>query len=399
MVPEGWYSTKLGKVFKSRRERGSVGLPTLSVTLNNGLVLRESLERKTDTNLSPEEHLLVRKGDIAYNMMRMWQGASGLAQFDALVSPAYVVLKPTNDIDPIFASYFFKSARMIHLFWAYSYGLTKDRLRLYFPDFSLIPALLPPIEEQRCIGRLLTKWDRAIEIVDMLIKNSDAQRRSLTQKLVAGKTRLPAFENREWHAFPFGKIATISKKRHDPKNDRTSKKCVELEHLESGSGRLLGHCDAQGQDSTKAVFEPHDVLFGKLRPYLKKFYLADFAGVCSTEIWVFKANPSICEPAYLACLVQTDAFQKAANVSAGSKMPRADWQVLKEATFHLPSKDEQRAIVDLTSRADQLVHLHRAAREKLATAKTALMQQILTGNRRVKIADTSVPLVGNQVMK
>src|SRR5258708_6961463 len=143
MAPEGWRTTKLGNVFKSRRERGRTGLPTLSVTLNDGLVLRESLERKTDTNLSPEEHLLVREGDIAYNMMRMWQGASGLARFDAMVSPAYVVLKSTKEIDPIFASYFFKSARMIHLFSAYSYGLTKDRLRVYFPDFELISALLP----------------------------------------------------------------------------------------------------------------------------------------------------------------------------------------------------------------------------------------------------------------
>jgi type I restriction enzyme S subunit len=396
MVPKGWHSTKLGKVFKSRREKGRAGLPTLSVTLNNGLVLRESLERKMDTNLSPEEHLLVRGGDIAYNMMRMWQGASGLARFDALVSPAYVVLKPTNDIDPVFASHFFKSARMIHFFWAYSYGLTKDRLRLYYPDFSQIPAILPPIEEQRQIGRLLTNWDRAIELADMLIENSEAQRRSLTQKLVVGKTRLAAFGHREWHAFPFAKIATISKKRHDPKSDHTSKKCVELEHLESGSGRLLGHCDAQDQDSIKAIFEPGDVLFGKLRPYLKKFYLADFSGVCSTEIWVLKSSASICEPAYLACLVQTDAFQKAVNVSSGSKMPRADWQVLKEATFRLPSKEEQGAIVELTSRADQLVRLQRTAREKLATAKIALMQQVLTGKCRIKkdVLETPVAVIG-----
>jgi type I restriction enzyme S subunit len=205
MVPEGWSNTKLGKVFKSRRERGQGGLPTISVTLNNGLVLRESLDRKTDTNLSPEEHLLVGKGDIAYNMMRMWQGASGLARFDALVSPAYVVLTPTKDIDPVFASYLFKSARMIHLLWAYSYGLTKDRLRLYFPDFSLIPAALPPIEEQRRIGALVSKWDRAIEILDNLIANSEALKRALTQKLVSGATRLPEFADRPWNPHPFGK--------------------------------------------------------------------------------------------------------------------------------------------------------------------------------------------------
>lgn len=177
MVPEDWLVTKLGKVFKSRRERGDAGLPTFSVTLNDGLILRDSLERKTETNLSPEEHLLVRKGDIAYNMMRMWQGASGLAPFDALVSPAYVVLKPTKEIDPVFASYFFKSARMIYLFWAYSYGLTGDRLRLYYPDFCLIPAAIPPIEEQRRIGEILTTWDKAIQTVDRLIRNSSEQKK------------------------------------------------------------------------------------------------------------------------------------------------------------------------------------------------------------------------------
>src|SRR5437870_12603788 len=106
MVPEGWQETTFGALFKNRRERGAAGLPTLSVTLDRGLVLRDSLDRKTETNLSPHEHLLVRKGDIAYNMMRMWQGASGLAGFDALVSPAYGVLQPKSGIDPLFASYF-----------------------------------------------------------------------------------------------------------------------------------------------------------------------------------------------------------------------------------------------------------------------------------------------------
>src|SRR4030095_13311793 len=138
MVPEGWKITKLGKLFKSRREKGRPGLPTVSVTLNNGLVLRNSLDRKTETNLAPQEHLLVRKGYIAYNMMRMWQGASGLSDFDALVSPAYVVLEPNDRIDPAFAAQLFKAPRTIHLFWAYSYGLTDDRLRLYFQDFALI---------------------------------------------------------------------------------------------------------------------------------------------------------------------------------------------------------------------------------------------------------------------
>lgn len=193
-----WQHTRLGKVFKSRRTKGQAGLPTLSVTLNDGLVERASLDRKTDTNLAPEEHLFVKKNDIAYNMMRMWQGALGLARHDAIVSPAYIVLQPTKDIDPLFAEYLFKTPRFIHFFWAYSYGLTNDRLRLYFKDFGLIPCELPPLAEQKRIAEILSTWDRAIETTEKLIANSEEQKKALMQQLLTGKKRLPGFDG-EWH--------------------------------------------------------------------------------------------------------------------------------------------------------------------------------------------------------
>ena len=65
---------RLGELFRSRKESGVAGLPVLSVTMNDGLVHRDTLDRKTDGKLAPDEHLLIRKGDLAYNMMRMWQG-------------------------------------------------------------------------------------------------------------------------------------------------------------------------------------------------------------------------------------------------------------------------------------------------------------------------------------
>ncbi|MDN5434832.1 MAG: hypothetical protein L0G10_14420, partial [Acinetobacter sp.] len=87
-----WALQNLGSLFSKRRDKGISGVPTYSVTLNNGIVNRDDLERDTPTNLSPQEHLLVKKNDLAYNMMRMWQGALGLAPTDGIVSPAYVVL-------------------------------------------------------------------------------------------------------------------------------------------------------------------------------------------------------------------------------------------------------------------------------------------------------------------
>ena len=81
MVYEG--NQKLGDLFISRREKGKSGLPTLSVTLTDGLVNRKTLERKTDTNLAENEHLLVKGGDIAYNMMRMWQSDDDVIAVDS----------------------------------------------------------------------------------------------------------------------------------------------------------------------------------------------------------------------------------------------------------------------------------------------------------------------------
>src|SRR3569833_1381346 len=154
---------KLGDYFTSRQEPGIVGLPVMSVTMNDSLVCRDDLERRMESTLRPDQHLLVRKGDIAYNMMRMWQGACGLAEADGIVSPAYVVLTPKPGIDSRFAYHWFKSARMIHLFWAYSHGLTEDRLRLYFDEFTEIPAEPPPLDKQKRIVAILHEWDQAID--------------------------------------------------------------------------------------------------------------------------------------------------------------------------------------------------------------------------------------------
>jgi type I restriction enzyme S subunit len=159
----------LGDFFLNRQEPGQAKLPVISVTMNDGLVPRDDMDRRTESALRPDQHLLVRKGDIAYNMMRMWQGACGLAEIDGIVSPAYVVLQAKPNINSRFAYHWFKSARMIHLFWAYSHGLTEDRLRLYYDSFAEIPVSPPTLGRQQQIAAILDKWDQAIAQTERLI--------------------------------------------------------------------------------------------------------------------------------------------------------------------------------------------------------------------------------------
>jgi len=124
--------------------------------------------------------------------MRMWQGASGVAESDAIVSPAYVVLQPTCLVDSLFAAFWFKSNRMVHLFWAYSHGLTDDRLRLYAKDFSMIPVMVPEnVDEQRAIAEVLKTAQQEIGWLKQLRELIRKQKRGLMQKLLTGQIRVP----------------------------------------------------------------------------------------------------------------------------------------------------------------------------------------------------------------
>src|SRR5437868_6476918 len=185
---------RLGDFFVNRQEAGRDGLPVMSVTMNDSLVLRDDLDRRMESSLRADQHLIVRKGDIAYNMMRMWQGACGLAETDGIVSPAYVVLQPKPNINSRFAYHWFKSARMIQLFWAYSHGLTEDRLRLYYDSFAEIPAAPPLLERQESIVAVLDAWDHGINQTARLIATKRRRKASLVQELFRNLPKRPLLE-------------------------------------------------------------------------------------------------------------------------------------------------------------------------------------------------------------
>ena len=169
-IPENWDVLRIGEMFSRRIERGREGLPVMSITMTQGLVERDSVERRVDTNLSPEAHLLVRAGDLAYNMMRMWQGVLGRGRFDCLVSPAYIVLQPKERVDPEFAEYLFSTRTAIAAFKRLSYGVVDDRLRLYYRDLVRISFALPRgRQEQHRIAEILSTLDETIAQTEALI--------------------------------------------------------------------------------------------------------------------------------------------------------------------------------------------------------------------------------------
>ena len=157
-----------------------------------------------------------------------------------------------------------------------------------------------------------------------------------------------------------------------------------MDTFEQETGNILGSTLTSSLSSTKNHFNKGDVLFGKLRPYLKKYARPNFNGVCSTEIWVLSPINKISK-SFLFYLIQTNRFLFQANKSTGSKMPRADWSVVSEALFLVPSKLEQQKIAQILSTWDQAITTTEQLLANSQQQKKALMQQLLTGKKRVMV--------------
>jgi len=381
-IPEEWGCVPLGEVFSERRTRGEPGLHVFSVTQDRGLVRRDRVDRRVASTLTSEECLLVEPGDFAYNMMRMWQGAVDLCTERGVVSPAYVVCRPRiTSVFPPFMFRYFKSPMGLYKLWSYSYGLTNDRLRLYFKDFCHVPAPLPPLPEQEAIAGVLQCWDKAIRGYEKKIEKKRNVKKGLMQRLLSGEQCLAGFAE-EWKEVRLGEICSLSKEKYQP-NEQEDMKCLELEHIEKGTGRIIGYTSSLAQSSTKTHFKPGTILFGKLRPYLQKFARPRFAGVCSTEIWVLLPNEREVSGDFLFWLVQTERFNAAASVTSGSKMPRADWRHLSSCIFGLPTSSEQQAIASLLSAAEAEINALERKLAILRDQRRFLLNSLVTGSLRL----------------
>ena len=148
-IPFHWEMVRNGRILVQRNEIGFPDLPILEVSLKTGVRVRDFDYSERKQAMSDRgNYKRAIKGDIAYNMMRMWQGAVGVAPVDGLVSPAYVVANALPGNEPrYFGSLFRTSAYMVEVD-KYSRGIVKDRNRLYWEDFKQMPSPCPPPDEQ-----------------------------------------------------------------------------------------------------------------------------------------------------------------------------------------------------------------------------------------------------------
>ena len=191
-VPEHWEVVRNGQLFDQRDETGFPQLPILEVSLRTGVQIRdlENSDRKQMMTVRSDYKRAVN-GDIAYNMMRMWQGAVGVVPVDGLVSPAYVVAKPLRGTEPRYFGALFRTRPYMAEVNKHSRGIVKDRIRLYWEDFKQMPSPCPPPNEQVLISDAIEQSMVAIQSgISRILRQIDLLREYQTRLIadvVTGK--------------------------------------------------------------------------------------------------------------------------------------------------------------------------------------------------------------------
>lgn len=184
-----------------------------------------------------------------------------------------------------------------------------------------------------------------------------------------------------WRFLRFKEIADLGKERISPQNISPGLACIELENISKETGQMIGITDPSKQSSQKNVFYKGNVLFGKLRPYLKKYMYCDFDGVCSSEIWVLSSKNG-CQSKYLFYLIQTSQFIRVADQSSGTKMPRADWTNVSKLVVPIPPIQEQEKMTEILSTWDRAIERAQRLIEAKQQQKYQLVSQLLSGQKR-----------------
>ncbi len=402
VIPEDWKVCKIDDVIsflKSGLSRKlsdtDIGIPCLrSSNIIDGRLKLDDLKYWfiEDPQGAKIEEYIVNEGDILVNFINSIAQIGKTCIFD---NPAFKTIYTTNvfriktDSEIMDNKFFFYNTQTK----SYSYQIsliTKpavNQASFTTGDFKSIKFPLPPLPEQQRIAEILSTTDSHIEKMDKTIEDYQLLKKGMMKKLLTegiGHTEFKETEigriPKEWEIAKLSVIVKNRSKKYVP-CDAEDFPYVALEHINQESGRLNGIGKSSESTSTKSVFYKNDVLFGKLRPYLRKYWLSDIDGVCSTEILALQP---LSNPEFAFYTVQTDKFIEDVSKKAfGTKMPRTSWADIKDYLFPLPPLQEQQDIARIISVIDEKIYKLEFQKSDFVQLKKSLMEKLLTGKVRV----------------
>lgn len=383
---QGEWQPKHGDdAFRSRRQRAIEGLPLYSVTMDQGMVRRDSLEREFASNAPDEANLRVYQDDHVYNMMRMWQGAVGRAPEDCMVSPAYVVLQSKPDTVPAFFDHWFKRKRSVYLLWAYSYGLTNDRLRLYARDFGRVPMLLPTISEQRKIADFLDAIDERIKLLRWQWDALSRYKAGIIQRLFDQSLRFTRDDGTafpDWQESRLDKLATFHRGGFLPKSDLEANAlypCIHYGELFTKYGEIIKKVISRTDQSAAPLGLKGDVIMPSSDVTPQGLAKASALLVEGVRLG---GDINIIRPKNASLLAEFFAYwvrghrAKLIRLVSGTTVKHLYSSDLKSLIISQPHADEQRKIVDFLGALDSKITAVSDQISQVQTSKKFFLQKM-----------------------
>lgn len=380
-LPDDWIDTLLGEVCLNpqygwttkSKEKGNVHLLRTS-DITSGRIDWDSVPFCEKEPSEKEKYLLKngdivisRAGSVGYNYLirdpKESVFASYLIRFQPLINNKYV-------------SFFLNSPAYWKSISEKKLGITTANVNA--TKLKQIPIPLPPLLEQHKIvekfEELFTKLDAGVEALKKVKEQVKHYRQSVLKSAFEGKLtadwrqlmsndELRVLNEKEerfkikidnvdlpelpksWIWTQLGNITKPSKEKVDP-NKVGLTNYVGLEHIEKDTSKLLGYGSSHEVRSSKTKFYKGDVLYGKLRPYLNKVVVADFDGLCSTDILVFPKSKNFINK-FLAYRLFSKDFVRFANLGiSGVQHPRTSFNKIFPFKIALPLLQEQKKIVE-----------------------------------------------------
>ena len=376
---EPWKETTLSALFSKSTQKNADGHIT-NVICNSaklGLIpQREYFDKDIANSDNTSGYYIIRQNDFVYNPRKSSDAPYGpISSYkyaeEGIVSPLYLCFHAIGEINPLYYEWYFRSSAWHrYIYMSGDSGARHDRVSIKDDTFFAMPINLPSEQEQSKIASFLQSLDERIAAQEKLVASLKKYKRGLLSSVFSQNVSM--FSTADFYAF--SELAVRRSEKYDPKCNAHAV-CIELEHIEQETGRITGSTCADYQNSIKTVCKPGDVMFGKLRPYLRKYAFVQKECVCSSEIWSLIPT-DIVIPKYLFYLIQSEAFMKAANVSSGTKMPRAEWSTIAKSGYPIPSKDDQQATVDILETTDRIIVSHVASYDRLIEYKKGLLQRL-----------------------
>ena len=410
-IPSHWNIVKAKRIFHETSIKNHPDEPLLAATQTKGVIPKSLYENTTVTATKNFETLkFVKRGDFVISL-RSFQGGIEYAHYQGIISPAYTILEPQEEVVHKYYRYLLKSKHYISgltlLVTGIREGQNIDTGK--FKD-SFLP--LPPHEDQAKIATFLdyklANIDRFIAKKQHLIKLLNEQKagiinHAVTKGLDPNATMKPSAIEwlgeipEHWEVKKLKYSVRINQHIAFDKQESQHTK-IALENIEGKTGRIL-ELNKNSFEGIGTIFKKGDILFGKLRPYLAKVVAPNFEGSCVNELLVLTPNTKIWNSEFLKFRMLSSGFIKMVdNSTFGAKMPRASWDFIGGLKISCPPLDVQKEIVlsieEETLQLNQLIQTIEKEIVLTQEYRTALIAEAVTG--KIDVRAFVIPTVSPQ---